>query len=370
MTESLRRTSLHDEHRRLGARLVPYAGWEMPVQYAGISAEHRAVREAAGLFDVSHMGELEVTGPDAVATVDSLVTNDLRRVAAGQALYTCACNESGGILDDLIVYRHADDRILVVCNAANHAKMAAHLQAAARPDAVVRDLSAETALLSLQGPRALAVLARAGCTHDVAREIPSFHFADGAVAGVPATISRTGYTGEDGVELFCAWDSGPALWRALLAAGGEEGLVPVGLGARDTLRLEARLSLYGNELGEDVDPFSAGIGWVVKLAGRDFLGRDALVALRARTPSRTLVGFEMVGKGIARHGYALLDAAGRQIGVCTSGAPSPTLNKNIGLGFVPPAAAEIGSSLWVDCRGKATEARVVKTPFYRRPAAV
>ncbi len=370
MTESLRRTSLHDEHRRLGARLVPYAGWEMPVQYAGISAEHRAVREAAGLFDVSHMGELEVTGPDAVATVDSLVTNDLRRVAAGQALYTCACNESGGILDDLIVYRHADDRILVVCNAANHAKMAAHLQAAARPDAVVRDLSAETALLSLQGPRALAVLARAGCTHDVAREIPSFHFADGAVAGVPATISRTGYTGEDGVELVCAWDSGPALWRALLAAGGEEGLVPVGLGARDTLRLEARLSLYGNELGEDVDPFSAGIGWVVKLAGRDFLGRDALVALRARTPSRTLVGFEMVGKGIARHGYALLDAAGRQIGVCTSGAPSPTLNKNIGLGFVPPAAAEIGSSLWVDCRGKATEARVVKTPFYRRPAAV
>ena len=370
MTESLRRTPLFEEHRRLGARLVPYAGWEMPVQYAGISAEHRAVREAAGLFDVSHMGELEVTGPDALALVDSLVTNDLGRVVAGQALYTCACNEAGGVLDDLIVYRRADDRLLVVCNAANHAKMAAHFLAAARPGAVVRDRSDETALLSLQGPRALAVVAPAGGTPHGAPEIPPIHIAPGGGAGVPATIARTGYTGEDGVELFCAWDSARALWLALLAAGGESGLVPVGLGARDTLRLEARLSLYGNELDEDIDPFSAGIGWVVKLDGRSFLGRDALVALRARAPSRTLVGFEMVGKGIARHGYALLDAAGRRIGVCTSGAPSPTLNKSIGLGFVPPAAAGIGGALWVDCRGKPIEARVVKTPFYRRPAAV
>ncbi len=370
MTESLRHTPLYDEHRRHGARLVPYAGWEMPVQYAGISAEHRAVREAAGLFDVSHMGELEVTGPGAVALVRSLVTNDVTRAVAGQATYTCACNEAGGILDDLIVYRHAADRVLIVCNAANHGKMAAHFLAAARPDAAVRDVSDATALLSLQGPRALAVLARAGCTHDVAREIPSFRFADGAVAGVPTTIARTGYTGEDGVELFCAWDATPALWRALLDAGADAGLVPVGLGARDTLRLEARLSLYGNELDESVDPFSAGLGWVVKLDQGSFLGQRALLALRERPPSRTLVGFEMVGKGVARHGYALLDAAGRTIGVCTSGAPSPTLGKAIGLGFVPPSAAGIGSPLWVDCRGKSIEARVVKTPFYTRPAAV
>lgn len=370
VTEPLRHTPLIDEHRRLGARLVPYAGWEMPVQYAGIAAEHGAVREAAGLFDVSHMGELAVRGPGALDLVDSLVTNAIARSEDGRAVYTCACHAGGGILDDLIVYRQTATELLVVCNAANRAKIAAHFAAAARPDAAVIDRSDELGLLALQGPRALAILAAAGASADVATALPRFRFTAGEIAGIPATIARTGYTGEDGVELFCAADATVSLWRALLNAGAPFGLLPVGLGARDTLRLEARLSLYGHELDEDTDPFTAGLGWVVKLDKPAFLGREALVARQARPPSRALVGFEMVGKGIARHGYALLDEAGHHVGVCTSGSPSPTLGKSIGLGYVPPTSTAIGSPLWVDCRGKAVAARVVPTPFYRRSPAV
>lgn len=366
MTENLRHTPLYDEHRRLGARLVPYAGWEMPVQYVGIAAEHRAVREAAGLFDVCHMGELEVTGTGAVGLVDSLTTNDPKRLLDGQAMYTCACNETGGVLDDLIVYRRDGEHLLVVCNAANRDKIARHFAAAARTDAAVRDTSDQTGLLALQGPRALSVLTRAGCSLEVGRELRSFRLASGTVAGVPTTIARTGYTGEDGVELLCAWDATPTLWRALLSAGSADSCVPVGLGARDTLRLEARLSLYGSELDETIDPFTAGLGWVVRLENRTFLGSRALGVLREQTRPRALVGFEMVGRGIARHGYALLDAEGRTVGHCSSGAPSPTLGRSIGLGFVPPSFTGIGTPIWVDCRGKTIEAKVVQTPFYKR----
>jgi len=339
----------------------------MPIQYAGISAEHRAVREAAGLFDVSHMGEIEVTGPDAVAAVNRLVTNDLGRAVDGQALYTCCCHERGGILDDLIVYRHAADRVLVVCNASNRSKIVPHFcKEASTPGATVRDVSDATALVALQGPRALDILAAAGTGVDVAREIATFHFAPASVTDVACTVARTGYTGEDGVELFCAWADASRLWRALLEAGRSSGLLPTGLGARDTLRLEARLSLYGNEIDESTHPFEAGLGWTVKLDGDDFIGRDALREAKSRPLSRKLCGFEMVGKGIARHGYALLDEDGKAIGACTSGSPSPTLGRPIGLGYVPPDRAAIGSSLWVDCRGKRVAARVVRTPFYRR----
>jgi aminomethyltransferase len=364
--DTLKRTSLFETHRTLGARLVPFAGWEMPVQYTGVAAEHRAVRTAAGLFDVSHMGELSVTGEGAVAAVNALVTNDLARIADGQAMYTCCCREDGGILDDLIVYRTDAASVLVVCNASNHDQIAAHFAAHLASGPVLEDASARTALLALQGPRALEILAIAGCSLDVSRDLPPFRHASVSVGGIACRVARTGYTGEDGVELFCDWDAAPALWKALFAAGAPLGLAAVGLGARDTLRLEARLALYGNDIDETTHPFEAGLGWTVKLDGPDFLGKAALTEIRARGLSRRLVGFEMTGRGIARHGYPLLDREGRAVGTCTSGSPSPTLEKNIGLGYLPVPMAEPGTEFLVDCRGRHIGARVVPTPFYRR----
>jgi aminomethyltransferase len=362
----MRRTSLYDEHVAAGARLVPFAGWEMPVQYKGIVEEHRAVRERVGLFDVSHMGELELTGKGALELVSSLITNDPTRIADGQALYTCCCNEHGTILDDLIVYRRSPERMLIVCNASNRDKIVSHFARAAEGHVDFKDVSDQTALLALQGPKAMETLAAAGTSFDVGQELKSFRFRDGDVAKIPCTIARTGYTGEDGVELFVAWDAAPALFRALMAAGKAFGIEPVGLGARDTLRLEARLALYGNDIDESTDPLEAGLGWVVKLDKPNFVGKDALVRLKAEGPRRAFVGFEMRGRGIARHGYPLLDASGGTIGLCTSGSPSPTLGKSIGLGYVPPAYSAVGTPIIVDCRGKAIEAEVVPTPFYRR----
>ncbi len=362
----MRRTSLYDEHVAAGARLVPFAGWEMPVQYKGIVEEHRAVRERVGLFDVSHMGELELSGKGALELVSSLITNDPTRIADGQALYTCCCNDRGTILDDLIVYRRSPERVLVVCNASNREKIAGHFARAAEGHVDFRDASDETALLALQGPKALETLAAAGSSVNVARDLKSFRFRDGKVADIPCTIARTGYTGEDGVELFVRWDAAPALFRALVAAGKAFGIEPVGLGARDTLRLEARLALYGNDIDESTDPLEAGLGWTVKLDKPAFVGKEALLRLKAEGPRRAFVGFEMRGRGIARHGYPLVDAAGGAIGLCTSGSPSPTLGKSIGLGYLPPALAAVGTPIFVDCRGKAIEAEVVPTPFYRR----
>ena len=365
--QPLLRTSLYDEHRALGARLVPFAGWEMPVQYKkGLVEEHHAVRNAAGLFDVSHMGELVLSGEHAEAVVDYLVTNDVKKLADGQALYTCACNEQGTILDDLIVYRVAKDKFLVVCNAGNHAKMAAHFRKAAENHCDFEDVSSKTALIALQGPRAVEILASAGSQAAACRDLPAFHFRDAIVANVPATVARTGYTGEDGFEIFCAWDHAPALWRMLLDLGRPFGLEPCGLGARDTLRLEARLHLYGNDIDETTNPFEAGLGWTVKLDKGNFIGKDALRAIKEKGTERKLVGFEMTGKGIARHGYPLLDREGKAVGICTSGSPSPTLGKNIGLGYLPNDLATVGTDFLVDCRGKHVPAVVVKTPFYKR----
>jgi aminomethyltransferase len=337
----------------------------MPIQYKGISLEHQAVRERAGLFDVSHMGELELRGARALELVNSLITNDLARAADGQASYTCCCNERGTILDDLIVYRRAVDDLLVVCNASNRAKISQHFAAAARGVCEFADVSDETALLALQGPQALTVLKRALVSVDLAA-LRSFRFVSGTVAGVGCIIARTGYTGEDGVELFCAWADAPALWDALLAAGKDMGIEPIGLGARDTLRLDARLSLYGNEIDETTNPLEAGLGWVVKLDKPNFVGKAALEAIKAEGLRRTLIGFEMTGRGIARHGYPLCDTEGRELGVCTSGGPSPTLGKSIGLGYFPQASSAIGQALLVDCRAKKIPAQIVKTPFYKR----
>jgi aminomethyltransferase len=363
------RTPLHDEHVALGARLVPFAGFEMPIQYKGIVEEHRAVRERAGLFDVSHMGELELEGPGALEAANALVTNDLERVSDGQAMYTCACNERGTILDDLIVYRRSRERVLVVCNASNREKMAEVFEAGTAGRCRYRDASDDTALLALQGPRALEVLSAAGVDFDVASALPGFRFRDAKVAGVACTVARTGYTGEDGVELFVPNAGARTLFRSLVEAGRAFGLEPVGLGARDTLRLEARLALYGNDIDETTNPIEAGLGWTVKLDKPAFVGREAIARVKTAGPSRKLVGFEMIGRGIARHGYPLLDTNGARVGVCTSGSPSPTLGKNIGLGYVPAALSAVGTTIAADCRGKAIEAVVVPTPFYKRPRA-
>jgi aminomethyltransferase len=369
VTDPLRQTPLFAEHAARGARFVPYAGWRMPVQFRGVSEEHHAVRRRVGLFDVSHMGRLVFEGPHAAPVVDAAITNDFSRTPPGRALYTCCCNESGGILDDLIVYRLASERVLVVCNAANHQKIASHFAALAKGRVEFDDQSERTSLIAVQGPRALELVTALGCDLTLSADLPPFNVRDTSLMGLACTLARTGYTGEDGVEIVVASGDAPALWRALLERGQGLGVEPIGLAARDTLRLEARLALYGNDIDETTNPFEAGLGWTVKFAAADFIGKAALERLKAAPSSRRLVGFEMVGRGIARHGYPIHDADGKPIGVCTSGAPSPTLGKNIGLGYVPPGYAAIGSPLSIDCRGRAVVARVVETPFYRRSQA-
>jgi len=364
VSEALRETSLTDEHRALGARLVPFAGWRMPVQYEGIKKEHEAVRTRAGLFDVSHMGELLVEGPQAVAAVDRLVTNDVSKLEVGRALYTVCCNEAGHILDDLIVYRLEDEKVLVVCNASNRGKIVAHFAKNISLGTPWNDVSDAWALLALQGPNAVAVMRNLGAPQNVL-ELPYFHVTHASLAGVGLWTARTGYTGEDGFEIFCASEDAVSLWRALLEAGEPQGLQAVGLGARDTLRLEARLMLYGNDITEETHPFEAGLGWVVKLDAGDFVGRKALQAIKAAGLQRKLVGFEMTGRGIARHGYPIL-ADGKPVGEVTSGSPGPTVGRNIGLGYVPRALGKAGTSLGIEIRGEAVDAVVVRTPFYKR----
>jgi aminomethyltransferase len=361
MSSGLHRTPLYDRHQRHGARFVPFAGYEMPVQYQGVVAEHEAVRTSVGLFDVSHMGELWLRGPDATRLVDRLITNDLGRLPVGKGLYTCCCKDDGGILDDLIVYRVDAEEVLVVCNASNRAKIVAHFEAHCPPDSCA-DESDLTALIAVQGPRALATVARL-----TPKPLPAkrFEIQRLELAGAPSLVARTGYTGEDGVEIFCPNAHAEHLWDALLAAGSEFGATPVGLAARDTLRLEARLALYGNDIDESTHPYEAGLGWTVKPEKAEFVGKAAL-AERRTDAKRTLVGFQMTGRGVARHGYPLLDVAGNPVGHCTSGAPSPTLGQNIGLGYLPLALAGIGTSFLVDCRGRQVSARVVSTPFYKR----
>jgi aminomethyltransferase len=363
---SPRHTPLYDEHKKLGARIVPFAGYEMPIQYEGISQEHHAVRKAVGMFDVSHMGELVLSGEHSGAVVNYLITSDATKLVDGQAMYTCACNERGTILDDLLVYRHNQDRWMVVCNASNHDKIAAHFAKAADHHCDFEDQTLSTALVAVQGPKAFEVLARFGGDGPKCADLGSFFFGQFDLQGVPCTVARTGYTGEDGVEIFCANEHAVRLWTLLLEHGQASGLKPAGLGCRDTLRLEARLSLYGNDIDETTNPLEAGLAWIVKLEADDFIGRSALMEIKAKGLTRKIAGFEMVGRGIARHGYPLLDLEGSPVGVCTSGSPSPTLGKNIGLGFLPKDMTKTGTRFLVDCRGKHIEAVVVKTPFYKR----
>jgi aminomethyltransferase len=362
--EAMRRLPLHSRHAALSARFVPFAGYEMPVQYAGVTREHNAVRSAVGLFDVSHMGELFLSGPQAGAVIDGLVTNDVKRLTPGQALYTVACNERGTILDDLIIYRLADTRWMIVCNASNRAKISGHVARACAGRCDFADRSDDYALLAAQGPRAEALLRALGA--DAVADLPRFGVLEAKVAGVAAIAARTGYTGEDGFELFCGVaDAGP-LWDALMSKGAALGIEAIGLGARDTLRLEARLLLYGNDIDETTNPYEAGISWTVKLGKGEFLGRAALQDIKRGGVARKLVGFEMTGRGIGRHDYPIVDGEGRALGRVTSGAPSLTLGKNIGLGYVPSDKAVLGSRIGVEIRGKVIDAVVVETPFYQR----
>ena len=345
-SDTLHRTSLYERHQAAGAKLVPFAGWEMPVQYAGVREEHLAARSAAGIFDVSHMGQIETEGPQAAAFLQHLVSNDVEKVAVGGAQYALLCREDGGVLDDLFSYRLGEDRWLTVTNAANHTRdLAWFLEHAQGFDVDVRDVAADYAMLAVQGPDARSL---------VGGDLPArMTAAPGSVFGVDALICGTGYTGEDGVEILCAPADAPAIWDALL----ERGVVPAGLAARDTLRLEAGFHLYGNDLMESRDPISGGLGWAVK-EDTGFIGAEACRAVREAGPSEKLVGF-VLAEGIARQGNPI--AGG---GVVTSGTMSPSMGVGIGMGYVPAQQAEIGTELEIDVRGRQRTATVVKRPIY------
>jgi aminomethyltransferase len=363
--ETSARTPLYAAHLRAGGRMVPFAGWDMPVQYSGVMDEHRAVRSAAGLFDVSHMGEVRVKGPGAEAFLQSLTPNDVAKLAPQRVHYTALLTEQGTYIDDLLIYREADDDFLLVVNAANVASDFAWIARHAPRDVTVENVSAEFALLALQGPVAESILQ--GLTATELAPIRYYGFRRGEVSGRPAIVSRTGYTGEDGFELYVAPEDAEALWDALLAAGSERGLVPAGLGARDTLRLEAAMALYGHELDRETTPWDARLDWTVKLDCGDFIGREALVAAKAAGARKKLVGFEVRGRGIAREGCTAFGPDGA-IGRVTSGTFSPTLERALGMAYLAPEWSEIGREFEIDVRGRRLPAEVVRLPFYRRPS--
>ncbi|HEY4244273.1 MAG TPA: glycine cleavage system aminomethyltransferase GcvT [Kofleriaceae bacterium] len=369
----LQRTPLWAIHKQLGARLIDFGGWDMPVSYpAGTVKEHKATREAVGLFDVSHMGECYLRGARVREAVEALTSNAVAAAPVGKAVYTLLCRPSGGVVDDCIFYKRADDEYFVIINASNTAKDLEWFREHTHGLCDVVDVSPETSLIAVQGPKAIAMVDRlAGGTLS---GLTSFTFATAQIAGVTCVAARTGYTGEDGFELACDNADAPALWTALLEAATPLGGLPVGLGARDTLRLEAKLPLYGNDLDDDHTPLEAGLGWAVKLDGRNFLGSDVLRAQKANGVERSLVGFRLEegARAIARHGYAVVDRGrglgeAAVIGTVTSGGPAITVGGAIGLAYVPKALAATGTHLTIDCRGKDIPATVVAGKFYKRP---
>jgi aminomethyltransferase len=356
----LKKTPLNETHKSLGGRMVDFGGWELPVQFTGILEEHEAVRTDVGIFDVSHMGEVTVRGPQALELLQRATSNDVSKLKDGQAHYTGLLYPTGGFVDDILIYRMAEDDYFIVVNASNTEKDFEWLkQSGAGFAAEVQNVSADYAQLAVQGPNAERLLQQ--FTDLNLADIKYYRFAKGSVDGVPAIVSRTGYTGEDGFEVYIAPDQAPALLRKLVEAGAK----PAGLGARDTLRLEAKMALYGNDIDDTTTPIQADLGWIVKLEKGDFAGRDVLAREKAEGPPRKLVGFEMVDRGIARHGYPIVDGK-EEIGVVTSGTHSPTLKKAIGLAYLPLDKSAQGSEFSVLIRGKETRARVIPTPFYKR----
>jgi aminomethyltransferase len=365
----LLQTALVERHRALGGRLIDFAGWEMPVQYSGILEEHRAVRQRVGLFDLSHMGEVWVSGAGAGEGLAAALVSDPPRLAEGRAHYSMICALDGGIIDDLIVYRVAAERFMVVPNASNREVVVAELRERLQGhDAAVDDASLRTSLVAVQGPRAVELLQP--LTDVDLASLKYYAIAEGHACGKPAHIARTGYTGEDGFELFVDWDDAIPVWDTLLEAGQKFDILPCGLGARDTLRLEAGMPLYGNELGRDTNPYEAGLGRVVKLdkAG-DFVGRAALERVAADGPVKQLVGMTLDGRAIARHGSPVFENdSENEIGVVTSGAPSPTLGVPIAMAYVPPADSAVDNMVEVSIRSSRADAQIVPLPFYKRPS--
>lgn len=361
MAEPLKRTPFYDLHVAAGAKIVPFAGFEMPVQYpTGITAEHHAVRRSAGLFDVSHMGEFEVAGPDAAAFASHVTSNDAAALALGQVQYSCFLNESGGIVDDCLVYRFKD-RVMLVVNASNIGKDWGHINRFAEKfDVRLVDRSDETALLALQGPKAQAVL-QPLCPDVDLDPVGYYRFTTGEVAGVPCIISRTGYTGEDGFELYHSPDDATALWEAIAK---HPDVTPTGLGARDSLRLEMFYPLYGNDIDDETTPLEAGLGWIVKQKKPEFVGKAALAEQKAKGPVRKLVGFRLTERGFPRHGMPVY-ANGERSGEVRSGTVSPSTGEAIGTAYLPIAYAGVGAGLEIDIRGKRAGAVVVETPFWK-----
>lgn len=364
MIEELQRTPLYEEHLELGGKMVPFAGFSLPVHFSsGIREEHRAVREAAGLFDVSHMGGVEIEGPQALDLVQHLTANDAASLDVGQAQYSLLCRELGGVIDDLIVYRTGDDAYLLIVNGARHGVDLAWIgsHAAAWPEAIVADRTEANALIALQGPRSVEILERVASAP--VGDVEPFHFTRGRVAGVEALLSRTGYTGEDGFEIRVPADGAVTVWRSLLDGGRDLGIRPAGLGARDILRLEMGYPLYGADLDEDHTPLEAGLGWVVKLGKGAFIGRDALVRQREEGVPRRLVGIRLDEKGFPRPGYPVI-AAGQQVGTVTSGTVSPALDCGIALAYLPRDLTQEGAPVAIRIRERDIAASVVALPFY------
>jgi aminomethyltransferase len=361
----LRKTPLNDRHRASQARMVPFAGWDMPVEYAGISSEHMAVRTRAGIFDVSHMGEIEIAGKNAEAALQRIACNDAARLKVGQAHLSGLLTPDGTFLDDMIVYRMAPVHFLLVVNASNTAKDFAWISEQVKEvgDVAAIDSSSRYALIALAGPASQEVLQP--LTGVELGDIGRFSFAHGEVANARATIARTGYTGEDGFEIFVPPNMADRVWQAILESGRSADVVPAGLGARDTLRLEAAMRLYGNDIDETTTVLEAGLGWMVGWTNEAFIGRDRLLAQKASGVTRRLVGFEMIDRGIARHGYRVMQGDA-PVGVVTSGTQTPFLGKAIGMAYVPIERSQPGAELHIDIRGRAAAARVVPMPFYKR----
>ena len=365
ITPVLKKTPLHARHCRSNARMVPFGGWEMPVEYSGITAEHMAVRTRAGVFDVSHMGEIEVAGKDALAAVQRISSNDASRLQVGQAHYSALTTFEGTFVDDMLVYRMAPNHFMMVVNASNiekdYAWIAAQIQEAGEAAAV--DSSSRYALIAIQGPASLDVL-QPLCTVDLAT-IKYYWFAHGEVASARALISRTGYTGEDGFEIFVPPATADRVWEAILQSGRSADVIPCGLGARDTLRLEAAMRLYGNDIDETTTPLEADLAWIVGWKKESFIGQERLREQKDKGITRKLVGFELLDRGIARHGYQVV-RGDKPVGVVTSGTQTPFLKKSIGLAYVPLDLTTPGSEITIDVRGRMSRATVVPLPFYKR----
>ncbi|NND71151.1 MAG: glycine cleavage system aminomethyltransferase GcvT [Rhodothermales bacterium] len=365
----MKRTPLHSRHVQLGARMMPFAGFDMPVQYSGIIDEHFAVREHAGIFDVSHMGEVEVTGPHAFEFVQNLVSNDAAKLYDGKAMYTVMCTPEGGIVDDLLVYRRSVDSYLLVINASNIESDYAWMVSNNAAKAGLRNVSDGVGLIAVQGPAAMSIVQK--ITDVPLDDLKFYHFVelppDTFFGSENAIISATGYTGEPGVEIYCDADATGAVWDALMDAGNDKGLKPAGLGARDTLRLESGFCLYGNDITTGTNPIEAGLGWVTKIDKGDFIGRDALAKVKEAGPDRKLVGFKLTEKGIPRPGYAIVDKAGNEIGTVTSGSQSPLLECGIGLGYVDADSSLLqpGSEIAIRIRKNDVQAVVAKPPFHK-----